>query len=295
MHETTIARPHHPAQTWTLALRALRAPQWLHFCALPLASLTWADLHLPTQALIRWLPAVLATASALAFAYGLNAIHDRFADGDPRKNPLSGMDPTLAVTAAEKTLWLVRASAGLTLLLAALIGTTAVAAAAVSLVTSTLYSAGPQWKLQPLLGTLLNVGIFAPLMVLVPMSASATPQVLLLLATFLPLLVQNQLIHECADAAEDATRGALTTRRMLGPVWTRRLAVGVALPGALAVTFAAPQPTLRMAAWLALGTGVWVTRWGPADWARRRGWHRVVCVITGATLYATCVWSGAHA
>lgn len=279
---------------WSLAFRALRAPQWLHFCALPLASLTWFDMQQPGRLLALWLPAVLATSTALAFAYGLNAIHDRFADGDPQKNPLSGMDANLANLAAERTLWLVRAMAVLTLLWAGLVGVSAVLAAVVSLVTSTIYSAGPQWKLQPLLGTLLNVGIFAPLLLLVPMAGPGTGQVLLLLAVFLPLLVQNQLIHECADAAEDATRGALTTARLLGLVWTRRLAVAVALPGGVAVTLLAPARLVVVVALLALTAGAMVTLAGPQNWGQRRALHRVVCVMAGALTYGACVWAAAH-
>jgi 4-hydroxybenzoate polyprenyltransferase len=174
------------------SLSVVRARQWIHFVVLPLAGG------------IEFAPLAIA-ALLLSYAYGLNAISDRATDLDERKNPLlRGVDcrAALAVVLAAGG-----AAVGMSLLFSSVVR----AAVAISLASATVYSVGPRAKRLPVLGTLLNLGIFAPLLWLGRERPLAIEWV-----TFAVLLLQNQLLHERADAAEDAAAGVRSTAWALG-------------------------------------------------------------------------------
>jgi len=260
---------------WWLALRALRAPHWLHFALLPAATASSPSL---SQAL-PLAQGMAVAALALAYAYGLNALADRPTDLDPRKNPLSAALPL------PLPLYVLLFSVAATAIaLAALAGAVALAALATSLTASTIYSVGPRLKDLPVIGTLSNAAIFAPLLVVAPLPLPA--QLGLVTSLFVALVLQNQLLHERADHDEDVRAGTLTTARMLGPKATR---AGVALLGAggIGVTFLLARSTFEAAAAVAallVVTTVVLTSTGTAAALRVR--HRRWAVLAGAVVFA---------
>jgi 4-hydroxybenzoate polyprenyltransferase len=243
-------------------IAALRARQWAHFVVLPLASAGGAG---------RLAVGFALAATALAYAYGLNAISDRATDLDARKNPLAGVAATPGAV-----LILVAGCALVALGLALFVG--AAPLVGVSLVASTVYSAGS--KRVPAIGSLLNVAIFAPLLFL---GGGAPPWPIV--STFAVLLLQNQLLHECADAVEDAAAAAHTTARAIGA----RSAVALAATlgaGGVAAAFALAAGWTAWLAALASLAGALVAVAGPRDFAARRVAHRWVALTVGALLFA---------
>jgi 4-hydroxybenzoate polyprenyltransferase len=192
-------------------LRLLRFRAWAHFLPLPLAGLDPAAPNAPALA-----RGVAAAFCILGFGYLANAVGDRGMDRDRAKNPLVGRaPPRLGGTLAALAL--------IALLLAAN-GPLALLAAALSLSSGWAYSLGPRLKRVPLLGTLMNVLNFAPLLCL-GLGGTRLPSPLAwLLPAFAALLVQNQLLHEAADAAEDRAGAVRTTFLALGPVGAGMLA-----------------------------------------------------------------------
>jgi 4-hydroxybenzoate polyprenyltransferase len=258
--------------SWSVTIGALRARDWLHFVALPLASV---PLH-PSLEQVAVVPLTLVSAAAaLAFAYGLNAIADRRAD-DPSKNPLAGTTGALRRVVAT-----VFASGALALAAAAPVGAATVGWVSLSLAAGALYSAGPRFKAVPGLGLVSNVAIFAPLLFAGP--EPRPPLFGLLVTTFVALLVQNQLAHELADAAEDARVRALTTARALGPTGTRALVCAVSAAGAAAAAAASASGRAAVVAIVGLVVGAAVAMGRDPRRARRR--HRVVAIAAGAALW----------
>lgn len=260
-------------------LRALRARQWRHFAVLPLAGLDLPRLGSAAG----WWRAALALGVAsliLGYAYGLNAVTDRATDHSGRKNPLRGQG---------RLPWSVWAVLGATLG-AALLGARALEGegfgwASLALVASTLYSAGPRLKRWPLVGTLCNAAIFAPLLFLLRDDRSA-PLLPLHAVTFLGLILQNQLLHELADAAEDASARTLTTARLLGEPRTRRLVAALALPFVGLAFRVAPPASLvaPLVASLALLSGAVIALRVPSAAAGRR-WHRRASLLLCGALF----------
>jgi 4-hydroxybenzoate polyprenyltransferase len=139
---------------WRRAGRALRVSGWWYFAALPLVALVSGEEH----AILRVLGCVLVAALCLAYAFGLNGITDRGMDLDEAKNSLAG----LAGVPREAAV-LVAACALGALGIAAALTPVALLGASVSLVAATLYSANLRLKRLPVVGTFVNVLIFAPL------------------------------------------------------------------------------------------------------------------------------------
>lgn len=258
-----------------LALAALRAPQWAHFVVLPLASIARDELGSANVAM-RVARGVALAALALAYGYGLNAISDRATDVDRRKNPLGGGACPPGVTA------LVVATALAALAIAATANGAVLAATAVSLASSTVYSVGPRLKALPVVGTLLNAGIFAPLLFFAVGDGTTAPAHITI--AFVALLLQNQLLHERADADEDRAARALTTARVLSERATLAVVAAIGVAGGAAAI--ASAHAIVVAA-LALGTAVALA--GPRAWARRRVAHRWVSFALGAVLLAFAV------
>ncbi len=206
--------------------RAVRPQHWLHFMVLPVAS--WdpaAPLGVSLTALAR---GALICAAVLAFGYLINTISDRDLDRDARKNPLVGVAKPSALHYA------VAAALPWVALVAAWLSPTPVLYATLTAISAgTLYSVGPRLKSLPGVGSLLNVGCFAPLLLL-GLSSETVPEARWLLVTcFSLLLLQNQLIHEAADAEDDRGGGVRTTFQLLGARATALLlgALGLLLLG----------------------------------------------------------------
>jgi 4-hydroxybenzoate polyprenyltransferase len=183
----------------------MRWRQWWYFTPLPLAG--WRADHHPLDR--RWMAALVAAAGALGFAYGLNALCDREADLDARKNPLVGVASVpvgfrvgLVVLVAWALAWAQGA------------GGCSLRACALSLCFGWAYSAGPRLKRWAVVGSLCNLGIFVPLMWLGPHGDATARDVLA--TVFGGALLQNQLLHEQADDAEDRRAGVHTTAHWLG-------------------------------------------------------------------------------
>lgn len=255
-----------------LGVRALRARQWAHFVPLPLAGAPLADLFSGTLSKGHVLWACLGGALCLGWAYGLNAHADRGTDGR-RKNPLAGR-PTGALALLPAL-----ACGPLALLAASQSG--GVGPALVSLSAGALYSAGPQLKRRPGVGTLANVAIFAPLLALV--GAPRPPGFVGVLAVFTALLLQNQLVHERADEAEDRRAGAYTSAQWLGRAGVARAGRWLALVGSV-VALAWLGPSAGLAGAIGLASGAWLI--GQAEPASARRRHRALALLTGAAVYA---------
>ncbi len=270
--------------SWADAARALRARQWLHFTALPLAAaFAGAPVSSPRLGL-----GVGVAAALLAYAYGANAIADRATDASAHKNVLAGV-----VAAPLRAAGLVASAGALAFAGALALGGLATAAASTVLAVATVYSLGPRWKATPGLGTLLNALLFAPLALLAFdgfAAALGSRPLLVRLAAFVPMLLQNQLLHELADVDEDARAGTVTSARVLraGGVRASCLALG-AIGAALAFVCADGKVAVASALALAAMTGVAVA---PKDAAWARAAHRRAGLVAGAVVFAA---SGAFA
>ena len=270
--------------TWLRkGIAALRVRQWLHFTVLPAAALghgaaARGELEVARGALI--------AAFGLAYAYGLNAITDRATD-DRRKNPLSG-DPSVppAVAAAVVACGLVA------LALAASGSLVACVAALVCVLAGTAYSAGPRLKAIPVVGTLTNVAIFAPLLA-VGLGEAPRPAAFDALAwAFVASLLQNQLLHELADADEDRRASVVTTARLLGPRGTSAAVALLGLGGASGGALLSASAAQAIAVVLLFGAttlAAFARGWAP-DARRRR--HRWIGLTGGGVVFAAA-WIGA--
>lgn len=266
------------------SLASLRAKQWLHFCALPLAGLGADGMVALCTAPAQWLRALagaVIAAGCLGCAYGINAVAERRSDRCTVKNPLVAA-PELAALA---TAWSLVAGI-LALALALLLGPWALLACGVSLTCGVIYSVGLAAKRVPVLGLLLNTGIFAPLLAVLLLPGNIPASWPHELAIFSLLLIQNQLIHELADHEEDRAAGAHTTAQLLG----HRGAAHAATLAGLVI----PLTTLGLApnldSWL-LGSALAVvatliTANAGRDPARARVLHRRTVCIGGALLWS---------
>ncbi|UQA60136.1 UbiA family prenyltransferase [Polyangium aurulentum] len=262
----------------------LRAPQWLHFAALPLAGLDRAAIG-SIEGLGRGALASAAASLALGYAYGVNALADRASDRSVEKNPLAGVERVPTVAHA------VVAGAAAAAFAASLpLGARASLLTLASLAAGTAYSVGPRMKALPVLGLAFNTAIFTPLLGLALPSGAPPPAYAALFATFVGQLVQSQLLHEIADAAEDEAAEALTTARLLGPRWARACIAGTALVSAAAALALAPRPVVGLcaAAGLACSAAAALSKLDPAE-ARRI--HKHVAAAGGALLFAVGLFS----
>ncbi len=273
--------PHTPTtmstapQAWQQVAMGLRAQQWWYFLVLPAAGLPVATWHRPTLPLLTaLLHGAVVAGGCLGFAYAVNGLVERHTDRDPRKNPWIGQP--LAKNSAQ----LLGLLAAATALLAFAAGGDAPMAALTSLAAGAFYSLGPRVKARLLLGTGTNVLIFAPLLLVAP-GAELSIRLAAWAATFSALLLQNQLVHEQADAGEDAAAGDPSTATWLGPQRTRWV---LATFGGVAA--AAPWLALPHCAAAAMGCAAVLATaatCSAAKPARRRMLQRRV-VLVGATV-----------
>jgi 4-hydroxybenzoate polyprenyltransferase len=73
-----------------------------------------------------------------------------------------------------------------------------------------LYTAGPRLKRVPVLGSLVQLAIYLPLMV-IGMYRELNVMQIEIMAIFSILLLQNQLLRECSERDSDKTDGNVTT------------------------------------------------------------------------------------
>jgi 4-hydroxybenzoate polyprenyltransferase len=265
---------------WRRAGRALRASGWWYFAVLPLVGLV-GEPRGEENVLPRVLCAVLVAAGCLAYAYGLNGITDRGMDRDAGKNSLAGLAglPREAVV-------LVAACALGAVSLAAMLTPVALLGASVSLVAATFYSAHLRLKRLPVVGTLVNVLIFAPLPLL---AATGRPSLRMQFLTycFWLLVTQNQILHEIADGREDATGGVRTTGVAAGTGGLRAIAFILGPLGVLPLWRMQTAPAALSAAALGLCTGAtMVALCTPQRAGQLRVAHRWFSLGVGVVLFA---------
>ncbi len=273
---------------WRRAARALRGSGWWYFSLLPLISLVGGPRG-GDDVVLRLMGSVVVAGLCLAYAYGFNGITDRGMDRDAAKNSLAGL-----VEVPREAVLLVAACAVVALGSAAALTPVALVGTAMSLVAATLYSAQPRLKAVPVVGTLVNGLIFAPL----PFLASVGPPsagMLFLAYCFYVLVTQNQILHEISDSQEDATAGVRTTGMVVGPTGVRVIAVILGPLAALLLwcLHAAAWVTLVAAA-LGLCGGSMMVALGNAQRARRlRAAHRWYALALGGVLFALVAGAGA--
>lgn len=238
----------------------LRAPQWAYFVVLPLAGFLVFDPLRVTLALV-------AAAACLAWSYGLNAVAERHTDASSLKNPLVGIS-----TVPRSVSLTLGASLLIALTTASALGLTSLAAVSLSLLAGTLYSTGLRLKAWPGAGLVANTLIFVPLLVVGTQGRSLPSAFPVTLLVFTILLLQNQVLHELADAREDEAAGALTTARSLGIIGTRVFIVVLAL-AALPFSSVVLIPT--------------VATFLPLEPSTRRRTHRVLSILVGAALFVS--------
>jgi 4-hydroxybenzoate polyprenyltransferase len=266
-------------------LGLVRVRQWVHLLPLPVAGYDfgrspWANLTPMSRGLA-------VTFCVLAFGYLLNAVADRDMDLDRRKNPLSE-----AGNNADRFLLPLLLLAGLALALAATGSAWVVACAAVSLLSGTLYSVGPRLKAVPYVGTFTNLTNFVPLLFVGSLHPLTSPRLLTLAACFGALLLQNQLIHEAADAPEDRHGGLQTTFLRAGARGTAILAMLCGAVALAATVWAMQQGVLP--AWMAphalpyvviFPALVYLRGDSPAQMRTTRTWQRWCAAASGALLF----------
>jgi 4-hydroxybenzoate polyprenyltransferase len=268
-------------------LQLLRVRHFRHFLVLPLAT---ADLARPTlRGALALGRGVGAAFCALAFAYLANTVADRGMDRDLDKNPLARAS---AVADRRFDLPLAILGAG-ALALAATGPLLGVAAATLSLAAGWAYSLGPRLKARPVIGTLMNALIFAPLLLLGLDRPAPPPRFMPVAAAFVALLLQNQLLHEAADAVEDREGGVRTTFLTLGGAGAALLA---ALCGAAAAWITAGAIAERhLSSWLlalvaphllVFPAALALAGHSPARMAQARVAQRWAAVASGALLVA---------
>ena len=265
-------------------LRALRFRQWAHFLVLPLGSA--GPIAAPASTFPALARGVAIAFATLAFGYLVNALSDREMDASAEKNPLISSPP-----AAGRVVVVLAALALAALALAARAPRPVLVATLVILSSGLVYSVGPRLKRLPLVGTLMNATNFAPLLWMGLAGEAPVPGLWLLTLVFSGLVLQNQVLHEAADRAEDARGGIRTTARVLG---VRGAALSIGLFGSLSVALVATTPGL---AWLALvlvppfaiAFPLVALRHGARDgWMRRaRRAHRVCAIVAGAVVFLT--------
>lgn len=258
-----------PPVAATRLVQAIRLRDWWHFLLLPLAS---------AQSALQLLRGVGIAFCILAFGYLVNGLSDRQLDSDLKKSALAHEPSGLRL--------LVALFAGLALLLS-LSGPSAVTIATlVSLSAGTVYSVGPRLKRFPLVGTLANAACFSPLLWLGVRDGAPGFDLLTLGASFVLLLLQNQLVHEAVDREDDARGGVLTTFRALGP----RATAGLAMALGIGLSLLAPRPALAVAmlAAFVLAFPLALFRRGDDVTAMRttRLVHRLSCIVAGGALFA---------
>lgn len=268
-------------------LRLYRVRDWFHFLVLPFATF---DAQAPlTPTFIAIARGMALTFTILSFGYLLNCVTDRTMDLDARKNRL--IFPGFIEPRYSLAILLVASLA-----LAAFSPVPAQISSLLCLTCLYVYSSGPRLKSVPIVGSLVNVGNFAPLLFVGMSYNTQLPEDFAYVVwAFSGLLLQNQLIHEAADQVEDRAGNVHTTWLTLGPRWTALLAAAAALGASGTAAYVVPPERSVVVAMIgAVVFGVTfplllATRATRSDYAARlRVTHRWCAVLFGAGLY--CAW-----
>lgn len=215
-----------------------------------------------------------------------DAVADCHGDCSRRKNPLARAQRLARADLAGIGLAAVGA-----VLAALALGVASLWAVAVALAAGTVYSVGPRVKGIPVAGTAANALIFAPLLLLGQAAAGPASGLWLLVAVFVGLLLQNQLVHEQLDREEDRAAGARTTAVVLGRRGLAAMVAGVTLLAAAGAALA-PGPggprALGVAAVVA--GGLFAGLAAPSGPDRTRRGHRWFSLAAGLALFASLLW-----
>jgi len=269
-------------------LRLCRVRDWMHFLPLPLATF---DSTAPLSGGL-WAAGrgVASACTILAFGYLINSVADRHMDLDARKNPLIQSD-------AGEHRWALAALLAGTLLLCWLAPWPAGLAGLLCTAILYVYSAGPRLKAVPLVGSLMNVGNFTPLLFVGMRTTDLPAHMGSVTVAFAALLLQNQFIHEGADQTEDRGGQLRTTWLTFGPYWTAAFAAAAGFAATVAAARLAPLWAGRV--FLFGGLLVFVAAfplclmWLRDDWrriARLRIAHRLAAAVFGIALFLS--WRG---
>ena len=268
-------------------LDLIRFRQFRHFLVLPLAGV---DLdHASFRGGFAIARGVAIGFLLLAFGYLANGVGDRHMDVDPEKNPLAR-----APARDDRRFDLPLATLAVGALGLAATGPVSVLiAAALCLLSGWAYSLGPRLKTKPVIGTVMNASHFAPLLFLGLEGAALPPRLTFIVPAFVALLLENQLLHEAADAVEDRRGAVHTTFLAVGHCGAALLAAasGAAVlwvtarvlgdRGALFPLAAHTIPHLALFPLLLARIGD-----DPALMSRARLWHRWCAAASGAVLIA---------
>lgn len=233
-------------------LRLYRVRDWAHFLPLPLAGWAAGDARSATSLA----GGALAWALALAYMSALNQAFDDGHDRRPGKNPVGvSLDRRRAIACA--------APAALGCLAATALWVPSRAAlSAALLAASTVYSAPPRLKSVPLVGTLWNVVLAAPGLVLAGGPRAGHPSFAALAGVFCAALLGSQLLHEAEDRDDDRAGGASTVAVMLGARGALALTAALlTVVPALAWSLAAAMPRRGL---FTLLVGAWCGPWAVA-------------------------------
>ncbi len=272
----------------TLAL--VRIPDWWPYLGLLLLGGVLGE----GREGVRW---ALGTPLAWSFLYlaGLYAWNGACDAGSdrPGKNPAAG-----GRMGREEALRLAVALQGISLVLAPLLLGTSWRVGVGLVLLGFVYSL-PRWGLKrhPVVGTVANLGLFLPLLVL-GWGGGAPPRLvdiaLPILLLSLPAL-SSQLVHEIQDTFEDQRGQSLTTARWMGPTPTRWVAVLLSLGTAGVAGAAVAMGRLPGLEGGAMGLAGLVSAWpGGVDEEGARRWRRRIRVsfLVGCGAWLAAGWGG---
>jgi 4-hydroxybenzoate polyprenyltransferase len=254
---------------------------WLHFLPLPLASF---DPYAPRfGSIAAALRGIGIAAALLAFGYLLNSLADRELDRDARKNPL-------IVAGAAHPRHALMTFVAVSLILAASGSWPVRAATIVALVGYVVYSTGPRLKSIPVVGSLVNISLFTPLLFVGMYGTVLPPGFAALAVACAALVLETQLIHEAADRFDDAAGGVRTTWLTVGALGTAAMATvaGLTAAGAaLAITRSVAIAAVVAAVFALAFPSLLAWQGGNAHQAARlRIAHRWCGVLLGGGLFA---------
>ncbi len=187
-------------------VRLYRVRDWLHFIPLPAAGWIAGD----ARSLSALAGGTIAWTFGLAYMSAVNQAFDDRLDR-PGKNPVGAR-----LTRRTALVWSLPAALGC-------LATSVVCVpsrwhvAAMLLVASTVYSAPPRLKRVPLVGTLWNVVLALPGLVMADAARAGHPSFNALACAFSLMLLASQLIHEAADRDDDQSGGVSTIAVVAGP------------------------------------------------------------------------------
>jgi 4-hydroxybenzoate polyprenyltransferase len=165
--------------------------------------------------------------------------------------------------------------------------------ASVSLAAATLYSAQLRLKRLPVVGTLVNVLIFAPLPLLA-VADRPTRSMQFLTYCFWVLVTQNQILHEVSDAREDANAGVRTTGVVVGPIGLRVVAFILGPLAVLPLWWMQTGPAALYSAVLGLCAGAtMVALCSPSRAKQLRFAQRWLSLAVGTVLFVLLARGGA--